>query len=204
MDKNDKMDNPRNSLDINNGRNTTFNNAVDFLGDVTLFKDVTSTKIITDEIGSSSGQLNISSPTIFTSDVNITGTASVKEVFEKVNQRTETTGTKNIDVSAGSLHFFSQYATGNCVINLRYDDDTKLGDVMKGGTSIVVTTLLSVGASSYYVTDFKIDGVTQNVNWILGNPPTGGFTNSINAYTFAVIRKVDLNYVVLGTLSQFA
>ena len=77
--------------DINNGRNTTFNNAVDFLGDVTLFKDVTSVKIITDEIGSSSGQLNISS------DVNITGTASVKEVFEKVNQRKETSGTKNID-----------------------------------------------------------------------------------------------------------
>ena len=198
MDKNDKMDNPRNSPDINNGRNTTFNNAVDFLGDVTLFKDVTSVKIITDEIGSSSGQLNISS------DVNITGTASVKEVFEKVNQRKETSGTKNIDISAGSLHFFSEYATGNCVINLRYDGDTKLGDVMKGGTSIVVTTLLSVGASSYYVTDFKIDGVTQNINWILGNPPTGGFTNSINAYTFAVIRKADLNYVVLGTLSQFA
>ena len=111
MDKNDKMDNPRNSPDINNGRNTTFNNAVDFLGDVTLFKDVTSVKIITDEIGSSSGQLNISS------DVNITGTASVKEVFEKVNQRKETSGTKNIDISAGSLHFFSEYATGNCVIN---------------------------------------------------------------------------------------
>lgn len=197
MDKNDKMDNPRNSPDINNGRNTTFNNAVDFLGDVTLFKDVTSVKIITDEIGSSSGQLNISS------DVNITGTASVKEVFEKVNQRKETSGTKNIDISAGSLHFFSEYATGNCVINLRYDDDTKLGDVMKGGTSIVVTTLLSVGASSYYVTDLKIDGVSQNINWILGNTPTGGFTNSINAYTFAVIRKADLNYVVLGTLTQF-
>tara|TARA_Y100000287_G_scaffold185904_1_gene190648 strand:+ start:4414 stop:5010 length:597 start_codon:yes stop_codon:yes gene_type:complete len=197
MDKNDKMDNPRNSPDINNGRNTTFNNAVDFLGDVTLFKDVTSVKIITDEIGSSSGQLNISS------DVNITGTASVKEVFEKVNQRKETSGTKNIDISAGSLHFFSEYATGNCIINLRYDDDTKLGDVMKGGTSIVVTTLLSVGASSYYVTDLHIDGATQNINWILGNTPTGGFTNSINAYTFAVIRKADLNYVVLGTLTQF-
>lgn len=197
MDKNDKMDNPRNSPDINNGRNTTFNNAVDFLGDVTLFKDVTSIKIITDEIGSSSGQLNISS------DVNITGTASVKEVFEKVNQRKGTAGTKNIDISAGSLYFFSEYATDNCVINLRYDDDTKLGDVMKGGTSIVVTTLLSLGASSYYVTNLKIDGVTQNINWILGNTPTGGFINSINAYTFAVIRKADLNYVVLGTLTQF-
>ena len=79
---------------------------------------------------------------------------------------------------------------------------------MKNGTSLVITLMIPMGGSAFYLSDasttgFKIDGTAQSVKWILAQPPNAGFIDSINSYTFAIIKNSKDNYTVLGSLSRF-
>ena len=74
--------------------------------------------------------------------------------------------------------------------------------------SIVITTLIPMGSSPYVLSNpstsgFKIDGTAVVVKWIGSSPPSSGFSNSINSYTFAIIKNSATNYTVLGTLTRF-
>ena len=65
-----------------------------------------------------------------------------------------------------------------------------------------------MGSSAYVMsnpstTGFKIDDETVVVKWINSTAPTSGFTNAVNAYTFAIIKNDTSDYTVLGTLSSF-
>ena len=79
---------------------------------------------------------------------------------------------------------------------------------MKDGTSLVITLMIPMGGSAFYLSDasttgFKIDGTAQSVKWILAQSPNAGFIDSINSYTFAIIKNSKDNYTVLGSLSRF-
>ena len=138
-----------------------------------------------------------------------TGTASVKEVFEKVHINSEDAGGYlHIDVNNGSLHNYTQNFGTNFTLNVRADSKTTLDSVMKNGTSLVITLMIPMGGSAFYLSDasttgFKIDGTAQSVKWILAQPPNAGFIDSINSYTFAIIKNSKDNYTVLGSLSRF-
>ena len=74
--------------------------------------------------------------------------------------------------------------------------------------SIVVTILINMGSSAYVMTNpsttgFKIDDKAVVVKWINSTPPSSGFTNAVNSYTFAIIKNTSEDYTVLGTLSSF-
>lgn len=144
-----------------------------------------------------------------TGSLNLQSTASVKEIFEKVVVNTESvTGEVNINVLDGSLHNFTSNASGNFTFNIRANGGTPLNSLMQDGRSIVITTLIPMGSSAYVVsnpstTGFKIDGNAVTVKWIGSSPPSSGFSNSINSYTFAIIKNSADNYTVLGTLTRF-
>ena len=140
---------------------------------------------------------------------DLTGTASVKEVFEKVHVNSDDTGGYlHIDVNNGSLHNYTQNFGSNFTLNVRADSKTTLDSVMKDGTSLVITLMIPMGGSAFYLSDasttgFKIDGTAQSVKWILAQSPNAGFIDSINSYTFAIIKNSKDNYTVLGSLSRF-
>ena len=126
---------------------------------------------------------------------DLTGTASVKEVFEKVHVNSEDNGGYlHIDVNNGSLHNYTQNFGSNFTLNVRADSKTTLDSVMKDGTSLVITLMIPMGGSAFYLSDasttgFKIDGAAQSVKWILAQSPNAGFIDSINSYTFAIIKN---------------
>ena len=141
--------------------------------------------------------------------LDLQSTASVKEIFEKnVVNESSISGEVNINVLDGSLHNFTTNASGNFTFNIRANESTSLNSLMLEGRSIVITTLIPMGASAYVISNpstngFKIDGDAVTVKWIGSSPPSSGFTNSINSYTFAIIKNSAANYTVLGTLTRF-
>lgn len=141
--------------------------------------------------------------------LDLQSSASVKEIFEKVVVNTESvTGEININVLDGSLHNFTSNASGNFTFNIRANGGTPLNSLMLDGRSIVITTLIPMGASAYVIsnpstTGFKIDGNAVVVKWIGSSPPSSGYSNSVNSYTFAIIKNSTDNYTVLGTLTRF-
>lgn len=144
-----------------------------------------------------------------TGPLDLQSSASVKEIFEKnvVSERS-VTGEININILDGSLHNFTSNASGNFTFNIRADENTTLNSFMLEKRSIVITTLIPMGASAYVIsnpstTGFKIDGNAVVVKWIGSSPPSSGYSNAINSYTFAIIKNSTDNYTVLGTLSRF-
>ena len=139
----------------------------------------------------------------FSGGFDLQSTANVKEIFEKVCVYEESTYQDiEIDISKGSLHNYTAEATGNFTFNIK-----GFKDIQKE-KSIVVTVLINMGSSAYVIsnpttTGFKIDDEDVVVKWINSTSPTSGFTNAVNAYTFAIIKNDKEDYTVLGTLSSF-
>ena len=159
--------------------------------------------------GASFTKADVNGTLTVTNTFDSTGTASVKEVFEKVHVNSDDTGGYlHIDVNNGSLHNYTQNFGSNFTLNVRADSKTTLDSVMKDGTSLVITLMIPMGGSAFYLSDasttgFKIDGTAQSVKWILAQSPNAGFIDSINSYTFAIIKNSKDNYTVLGSLSRF-
>tara|TARA_A100001234_G_scaffold220828_1_gene234749 strand:- start:2874 stop:3341 length:468 start_codon:yes stop_codon:yes gene_type:complete len=139
----------------------------------------------------------------FLSGLNVDSSANVKEVFEKVSFKDKVLYQDcKININDGSLHFFDKESKGNFTFNL-------IGlNNLPNQRSVVITILCTMGTSAYVLsnpstTGFKIDNTPTTVKWISSSPPTSGFVNSINSYTFAIIKDSKGKYTVLGTLSRF-
>ena len=143
------------------------------------------------------------SNTNFSGAVNLDSSANVQEIYEKVCvYDTAAYQEIELDINNGSLHNYTSEATGNFTFNIKGLSNIPIQK------SIVVTVLINMGSSAYVIsnpstTGFKIDGTAVTVKWINSISPTSGFTNSINVYTFAIIKNSTNNYTVLGTLSNF-
>jgi len=139
----------------------------------------------------------------FSGGLNLESSAEVKEIYEKVHvSDVRLSGQTDIDINNGSLHNFTSEASGNFSFNIKGLQS------IQPRRSIVVTILCNMGSSAYVMTNpsttgFKVDGNAVVVKWIGSSPPSSGFTNSINSYTFAIIKNSSTSYTVLGTLSRF-
>ena len=139
----------------------------------------------------------------FSGGLELQSAANVEKIFEKVCVYKEAAYQEIvINLSKGTLHNYTVESTGNFTFNI-----TGLTEKPKE-KSVVVTVLINMGSSAYVMsnpstTGFKIDGETVVVKWINSTAPTSGFTNAVNAYTFAIIKNAAADFTVLGTLSSF-
>ena len=63
--------------------------------------------------------------------------------------------------------------------------------------------LSTQGSSAKTATTFKIDGITIIPKWQNGVSPSG-IVNSINAYTYSVIKIADSTFTVCASLIKFS
>ena len=66
--------------------------------------------------------------------------------------------------------------------------------------------MITNGSTAYKpaATSVQIDGVTVTPKWNGGTAPSVGNANSIDVYTFTIIKTASATYTVLGTQSKFA
>jgi hypothetical protein len=74
-----------------------------------------------------------------------------------------------------------------------------------GGT-ISVAFMITNGSTAYKpaATSVQVDGVTVTPKWNGGTAPSVGNANSIDVYTFTIIKTASATYTVLATQSKFA
>jgi hypothetical protein len=84
---------------------------------------------------------------------------------------------------------------------LRGNAGTTLNSLLAVGQSTTVTFMVTVGnTSALYQTATQIDGVSVTPRWQGTYAPTSGFANSINIYTFTVIKTAATpTYTVLAS-----
>lgn len=117
---------------------------------------------------------------------------------------TAPTGTINYDVVNQSVLYYTTNASANWTLNLRGNSSTTLNSVMSIGQTITVTFITTQGATAYYNNAVTIDGNAVTPKWQNGVTPSAGDINSLDVYTFAIVKTANATFTVLASLAKFA
>ena len=114
------------------------------------------------------------------------------------------TGTINYDITTQSVLYYSSNSTSSFAINFRASSGTTLNSALAVGQAVTVAFLNTNGSTGYYNNAITIDGASVTPKWINGSAPTTGYANSIDTYTYTIIKTASATYTVLATLAKFA
>ena len=117
---------------------------------------------------------------------------------------TAATGTVQVDVVTSGAKYFTSNATADWTFNFRGDGSTTLNSLLSTGESITVAFLVTNGSTAYKPTVFQVDGSAVTPKWNGGSAPASGNVNSIDSYTFTIIKTASATFTVLGAQSKFA
>lgn len=117
---------------------------------------------------------------------------------------TSASATVNFDIKTQAILYYTANASANFTLNFRGDSDETLNSIISTGESITASFLVTNGGTAYYPTAFQIDGSSVTPKWSGGSAPTSGNANSIDAYSFTIIKTGDAAFTVLAGAVQFA
>jgi hypothetical protein len=137
--------------------------------------------------------------------ITFNGGGKIQQTAEKVTvSATAATGTLNYDVITQAVLNYTTDATGNWTLNVRGDGSNSLDSIMDTGESITIAHLIPQGATAYYNSAFEIDGISVTPEWQGGTAPTTGNANSIDTYSYTIIKTGSATFTVLASQTQFA
>jgi hypothetical protein len=140
------------------------------------------------------------------------GSLRVYEIIEKatISSSILTIGTPvNIDLGDNNVYYFTNNATGNWGVNFRGGVGLTLSSFLNVGESMTVAILTTQGATPYYNNVVQIDGVGITPKYYGGQTITSGNANSVDSYTYVIIRKASTgnpvnDFTVLYSQSQYS
>ena len=136
--------------------------------------------------------------------LNVTNN-SFKYIVEPTTiSATAATGTINYDVATQSIVYYTTNATANWTINFRALSSATLNSLMSTGQTITVTFMATQGATAYYNSVVQIDGTTVTPKWQSGITPNAGNANSVDTYTYAIIKTGNAAFTVLASQTRYA
>lgn len=136
--------------------------------------------------------------------LNVTNNTFKNIVETTTISATAATGTINYDVATQSIVYYTTAATANWTINLRASSAATLNSLMSTGQTITVTFMATQGATAYYNSVLTIDGVTVTPKWQGGVAPTAGNVNSVDTYTYAILKTASATFTVLAARTRYA
>lgn len=138
-------------------------------------------------------------------------TLAVTSVFNtpEINERTTVTGTGigsslNFDTLTQTIYYSTGNATANCTVNIRGSGTVPLNNLLGIGQSTCVSLFFTNGATPYFVSNVTVDSIASTTRWQNAITPTGGDANSVNIYTFNVIKTANTTFSVFASQTQFA
>ena len=133
------------------------------------------------------------------------GQGAIQGTTEKMTiEATAATGTKNYDALTQAVWYYTSAATGNWTLNIRADGSTALNLIMDTGESLSLAHLVTQTGTAYYNNVVQVDGSTVTPEWQGGSAPSAGNINSVDVYTYTVIKTADATFTVLASQTQFA
>ena len=117
---------------------------------------------------------------------------------------TAATGTINFDASTQVVLYYTTNASGNWTLNIRGDGTTTLNSLMANNSAITIVFMVTQGTPAYYSTALTIDGVSVTPKWQGGTAPAGGNANSVDVYTYSILKTASATYTVIASQVRFA
>ena len=119
-------------------------------------------------------------------------------------QAVAATGTVNLDVNTAGIWYYTTSATGNWTLNVRASSGASLDSILATGDSITVVFFATQGSPAYYQTAFQIDGNAVTPKWQNGVAPSAGNANSIDIYSYTIIKTGSATFTAFGSQTKFA
>ena len=113
-------------------------------------------------------------------------------------------GTYNQDILTHGMSLYSSSnATASFVLNLRGDGSTTFNSLIKEGESTVFTLYAGSNNTSYYLTDFQIDGSSITEEWAGATAPSAGTGSGYDVYTFNILKTGNAAFKVFANFTNF-
>ena len=147
--------------------------------------------------------------TNFTAKQTFTGTSSVISSkfingLEGITlSATAATGTINYDVTTQSVLYYTSNASANWTVNFRGSSGTSLNTAMAVGEAITVVFLVTQGSTAYYNNVVQVDGTTVTPKYQGGVAPTSGNINSVESYSYVIVKTGSAAFTVFAARVQF-
>lgn len=133
-----------------------------------------------------------------------TGTTNVLNTIEKANTNTTAlTGTINVDLSGNSIVYFTSNASANWTFNFRGNSSVTANSFISNNESATIAIVCTQGGTAYYPNSHTVDGSAVTPKWQGGTAPTSGNANSVDTYTYTLIKTATNTYTVLAAQTQF-
>ena len=152
------------------------------------------------------GNITVGGGVAVTGNITVTGTLSggVGYLLERANVIAESApATTNINLLDATVMYWNANCTANVTANIRGSATTPLNSVMAINQTATLALFLPIGTTPYYVETVKIDNATVTPVWLNGNTVVSGNANSIDVYTFTIIKTASATYKVFATQSTF-
>lgn len=132
---------------------------------------------------------------------------SLTTAGEKVNLVADTpsrTGAfaTNIDVLTSGIWFFTSNAVSNFVLNIQGNATTKINDITSVGQAITIVVMVVNGPVAFYNTQLQVDSANVGVRW-QGSAVSSGNANSLDSYSFTLIKAAPGQFSVLASQTKF-
>lgn len=150
--------------------------------------------------------------TTFTATQTFSGTSSnlaavLGDAAEPVTiTATAATGTIVYDTTTQSVLYYTTNSSANWTMNFRASSGTTLNALLSTGQAVTVVFMATNGSTPYRVTSVQVDGTTSGVTtrWQGGAAPASGNANSVDAYTFTIIKTGNATFSVFAAQTGFA
>jgi hypothetical protein len=117
---------------------------------------------------------------------------------------TAATGTINFDTLTQAVLYYTSNAAGNWTVNVRGNSGTTLNSLLSTGQSISITFLVTQGATPYFNNAFTVDGASITPKWQSGIVPTAGNANSVDIYSYVIVKTASATFTVFASQARFA
>jgi hypothetical protein len=117
---------------------------------------------------------------------------------------TAATGTIPFDTITSGILYYTSNASANWTLNVRGNSGTTLNDSLATNDSITVVFFVTNGATPYYQTGFQIDGSSVTPKWQNGSAPSAGNANSIDIYSYTIVKTGNAAFAAFGSQTRFA
>ena len=117
---------------------------------------------------------------------------------------TAATGTVAFDVLTSGILYYTSNASANWTLNVRGSSGATLNDSLTTNDSITVVFFVTNGATPYYQTGFQIDGSAVTPKWQNGTAPAAGNANSIDIYSYTIVKTGNAAFTAFGSQTRFA
>ena len=148
--------------------------------------------------------------TTFTAKQTLAGSTSslsavVKNMAEVTTvSATAATGTINFDTSTQSVLYYTTNASGNFTVNFRCSSGTSLDTAMSTGETLTCAFMVTNGGTAYYNSAITVDGVSVTPKYQFGTAWSSGNTNSIDIYSYTIVKTGSAAFTVFTSQSKFA